>query len=237
MDSFTSSGRRARHRDRLTNACFLYVIKIGSSRSLYIGIETHIPLPEAHQTTLLGAREGPDKRPSEASSAGPFEAKEASSKCMMHGDGRAVIVVHEHDSHGSAVAKCQQASRESVKDSKVSAPLNVAARLPQPSQPSRLPIQRPHAHRTRTSSARPTGCGRRSSLARCVPVLSVFKSLANTFPSHTNPAQRRGLSLALVRCFCIAGGQIVRSMRRDAECDARTWCRRGWWQGLALNGC
>ena len=108
MDSFTSSGRRARHRDRLTNACFLYVIKIGSSRSLYIGIETHIPLPEAHQTTLLGAREGPDKRPSEASSAGPFEAKEASSKCMMHGDGRAVIVVHEHDSHGSAVAKCQQ---------------------------------------------------------------------------------------------------------------------------------
>ena len=45
MDSFTSSGRRARHRDRLTNACFLYVIKIGSSRSLYIGIETHIPLP------------------------------------------------------------------------------------------------------------------------------------------------------------------------------------------------
>jgi hypothetical protein len=170
MDSFTSSGRRARHRDRLTNACFLYVIKIGSSRSLYIGIETHIPLPEAHQTTLLGAREGPDKRPSEASSAGPFEAKEASSKCMMHGDGRAVIVVHEHDSHGSAVAKCQQASRESVKDSKVSAPLNVAARLPQPSQPSRLPIQRPHAHRTRTSSARPTGrCGRRSSRERARP--------------------------------------------------------------------
>ena len=106
MDSFTSSGRRARHRDRLTNACFLYVIKIGSSRSLYIGIETHVPLPEAHQTTLLGAREGPDKRPSGASSAGPFETKEASSKCMKHGDGRAVIVVHEHDSHGSAVAKC-----------------------------------------------------------------------------------------------------------------------------------
>ena len=123
MDSFTSSGRRARHRDRLTNACFLYVIKIGSSRSLYIGIETHIPLPEAHQTTLLGAREGPDKRPSGASSAGPFETKEASSKCMKHGDGRAVIVVHEHDSHGSAVAKCQQASRESVK---VSAPLSTA---------------------------------------------------------------------------------------------------------------
>ena len=169
MDSFTSSGRRARHRDRLTNACFLYVIKIGSSRSLYIGIETHIPLPEAHQTTLLGAREGPDKRPSGASSAGPFETKEASSKCMKHGDGRAVIVVHEHDSHGSAVAKCQQASRESVKDSKVSAPLNVAARLPQPSQPSRLPMQRPHAHRTRTSSARPTGCGRRSSRERARP--------------------------------------------------------------------
>ena len=51
----------------------------------------------------------------------------------MHGDGRAVTIVHEHDGHGSAVAKSQRTPRAAGKVQ--GALLKVAARPPQPFHP------------------------------------------------------------------------------------------------------
>ena len=52
---------------------------------------------------------------------------------MKLGDGRAVIVVHEHNSHGSAVALQANDTRTAVRVKE--ALLKVAARPPQPVHP------------------------------------------------------------------------------------------------------
>ena len=114
----------------------LYVISIGSTRSLYINMNqltSTSPLPVTTQTTTLETTLRHEKRPSEASAAASFEAKEASSKCVKDSDGRAVTVVHEHDCHGSAVttSAANAMSRRHVKEP----PVKLAARSPQRCQP------------------------------------------------------------------------------------------------------
>ena len=114
----------------------LYVISIGSTRSLYINMDqltSTSPLPVTTQTTTLETTLRPEKRPSEASAARPIAAKGAASKCAKQGDGRAVMLVHEHKPHGSAVAKSSKTPHTAGKVH--GAQLKVAARRPQPSQP------------------------------------------------------------------------------------------------------
>ena len=85
--------------------------------------------PNDHAETTLR----PEKRPIGSVGGGFLEAKEATSKSMNHGDGRAVIVVHEHNSHGSAVALQANDTRTAVRVKE--ALLKVAARPPQPVHP------------------------------------------------------------------------------------------------------